>query len=328
MRDYLLNAAVRLRRNYADLPFDAEVNKETAEKVNARALEALEGAEDTYAYFMLNDLPGEKKRVLRQNRLLCEDVTDAVASRVYMWLDQRVCVQTSGSDHLAVAAYSDQGDILSCLSLCQRAEEPLYKDGNIAKDARFGYLTARPCDAGTGMRASMLLHLPMTSLVKQTPNAMKVSAANGMILRGAESGPAGHHAGLYMLENRITLGMEENEIVQKMRDTAQKLMELEDKLRQKAKDQKDEMVYDAAWRSYALARYARKVTRAEALQLWSGITLGMSLGLNLCEDENMEKLWQLSHESQLKLQQTATQQQLHIDVLRARRIRDIVNGGT
>ena len=133
---------------------------------------------------------------------------------------------------------------------------------------------------------------------------------------------------MYLLENRITLGMEENEIVQKMRDTAQKLMELEDKLRQKAKDQKDEMVYDAAWRSYALARYARKVTRTEALQLWSGITLGMSLGLNLCEDENMEKLWQLSHESQLKLQQTATQQQLHIDVLRARRIRDIVNGGT
>lgn len=325
MRDYLLDVAVALRRNYADLPFDADENAETAREVNVRAQETLQRVQDTYAYRTLRDMDDEEKRTLREYRLLCAEADDAVASAAYLRTDRTLCVQTAGMDHLFIAANAQQ-DMMECLRLCSEVAEQLQQDGQMAKSEEYGFLTARPCDAGTGMRASALLHLPMMTLARQIPVAMKISAAAGMILRGENGGAEGRNAGLYVLENRVTLGKTAEEIVREVQLQAKRLVELEEKLRMKARETGDVSPQDASCRAYGIARYARKVTQKEALQLWSGMTLGCALGVLDCSDEQMEKLWKLSRLQQKALLDAAGKQGVSPDVLRARRIRDIVTG--
>ena len=317
MRDYLLDAAVSLRRNYADLPFDALTNEETARRVNERAMVALERSGESYAYLITGSLPAERREELEQSRLLCPDNREAVSGAAYLRMDEKACVETSGEDHLLISAYDEKGDDRLCLKTCLDIAQKMEDTGIMARSEQFGFLTAKPCDAGTGMRASMRLHLPMAALIRQLPAAVKLAGGMGMILRSAGGG-------ICLLENRVTLGMDEIALLEKVEECAQKLCALERSLRWRAKERKDLNVADKAWRSYATARYALRMSRGEALQLWSGMTLGMAVDGMPCTEETLDSLWHIAHIPQGKLTEDT---QLQPDVERARRVRALFGGG-
>ena len=317
MRDYILDAAVTLRRNYADLPFDAITNEETARRVNERAMVALERSGESYAYLLAADLEQERAEELTVRRLLSSDAKGSVGGAAYLRMDERACVETAGEDHLLISAYDDTGDLNGCFRVCCGIAEVLADTGRMARSEQFGFLTACPCDAGTGLRASFMLHLPMTALIRQISAAVKLVAKEGMHLQGLGGG-------FCRLENRVTLGQEESALLQKTADSAQKLCTLERTLRWRARERKDLNVADKAWRAYATARYALRMSKNEALQLWSGMTLGLSALEMPYSQENLDSLWHIAHMPQGKLMQDST---LQPDVERARRVRALFNGG-
>ena len=306
-----------MRRNYADLPFDAAVSAETARRVNERAVVALERSGDGYAYFVTSGLPAERREALIRNRLLSADSGDTVAGAAYLRMDEKACVETSGEDHLIVSAYDGSGNIRKCRETCAAIVSILEDTGRMARSDQFGVLTSKPCDAGTAMRASVCLHLPMTALIKQMPAAVKLAGASGLTLRNLSGG-------FCLLENRITLGMDETALLEKVEECARKLCALERSLRQRALERRDINIADKAWRSYATARYALRMGRNEAVQLWSGLTLGLSVDEMPYTEETLEKLWHIAHMPQGKLTQDSN---LQPDVERARRVRACFGGG-
>ena len=317
MRDYILDSAVCLHRNFLDLPFDASEHEETAHRVNDRVSGALEQCGDSFSYLPIASLQEDKRTALQQRRLLSADAGDASFSVAYLRMDEKLCVEAAGEDHLIIAAY-DEGEALnSCLLRCKDTMRYMEDAGKLAWDERLGYLTARPCDVGTAMRASVLLHLPMTALVKQIPAAMKVAAACGMSLRSVAQG-------FCVLENRITLGQDEETLLSKLAEAAKKLCTLERSLRWRAKERKDIAVADKAWRAYAIGRFALRVGINEALQLWSGLTLGLSSMEMPYREETLDRLWQAILVSQEDLSKESN---LHPDIERARRIRALLNHG-
>ena len=190
MKDYILDASCKLSRNYADLPFDTLTNAETAKRVNERAMVALERSGESFAYLSLTDLPLERRTELEENRLISSDTREAVSGAAYLRMDERLCVETSGEDHLTVSVYNENGDLLLCYGECARVAAALEDTGSMARSAQFGFLTAKPCDAGTGMRAIYRLHLPMIMLVKQFPAAAKLAGSESMTLRILGNGMA------------------------------------------------------------------------------------------------------------------------------------------
>ena len=317
MKDYLLDAAVTLRRNYADLPFDAITNEETARRVHERAMVALERSGENYAYFVAGDLTAEHAEELARRRLLSSDAKEAVGGALYLRVDELAGVETGGEDHLLISAYDDTGDLDACHGVCAGIADALTDTGRMARSEQFGYLTARPCDAGTGMRASLTLHLPMTALIRQIPSAVKLAAKEGMQLRSLAGG-------FCQLENRVTLGQEESDLLQKTADCARKLCTLERTLRWRARERKDLNVADKAWRAYATARYALRMSVNETMQLWSGMTLGLSVLEMPYFQEDLDALWHIAHMPQGKLLQDST---LLPDVERAKRVRALFSGG-
>ena len=327
MKDFLMGGAVCLRRNYADLPFSPDSRADVAQAVNERMLPVLEKEEDTFTYLMVQQMEPEQRRVLIAHGLLDPDSADNALSSAYLRQDDCLCVQTAAADHLRIAAYDEDGSLSDCLALCLPLEQALAVDHPYARSAQYGHLTARPCDAGSGLRASLLLHLPMLTLLKQIPNMTRLCGMAGLLLRSAAPAQEERGDALYLLENRMTLGIEAADIVRRLQSHAERLTALERQLRAKAAERADDFVLDAIYRAYGVARYARRISRAEGMHLWSALTLGQALGTLNMQQAQLEKLYLMCAGTQSALEAAAKQQSAAPDVLRARRIRDLIHGG-
>ena len=321
MKDYGLNASVCLLRNYEDLPFDAARNAETAQRVNERAAVALENCGDSYLYLPYSAMTEGKKNDLERKRLLPMNTADALYGETYLRADGSVCVQTASEDHVAVSAFSESASMEEALHTCRLLEEQFKDTGRMAWSERFGYLTCMPCNAGSGMRASLLLHLPMTALLKHAEQAVKAAALSGVTLI-----PQAPGNGFYLLENRGGQGQAEDAL-QLMSRFARQLCEAETQLREKAREEQHDLICDKVQRAYGICRYAHILRREEALSLWSALTLGASLGMELCEEEVLERMWQLADISDEKLEVQAREAGMSADVFRARRMHILLDGG-
>ncbi|MBQ9197921.1 MAG: hypothetical protein IJ157_11880 [Clostridia bacterium] len=312
-----MDAACVLRRNYADLPFDAMTNQETANRVNERAMVALERSGESYAYLPMDSLPAERRAELEERRLVSLDTREAVCGAAYLRMDERACVETSGEDHLMIGAYNENGDLSHCLGQCAAIEKSLRDTGRMAMSSRYGYLTAKPCDAGTGLRFSVRLHLPMIQIARQLPAAMKTAAESGAFFRLMGNG-------ICMLENRAAMTADIDGVMARLAEGAQKLCSQERMLRWRSKEKRDIVIADKAWRAYAVAQYALRMGRGEIMRLWSDMTLGLSVDSMPYSQAALDQLWHIAHMPQGKLLQDSN---LQPDVERARRVRALFGGG-
>ncbi|MBR1607337.1 MAG: hypothetical protein IJ664_06455 [Clostridia bacterium] len=317
MKDYKLDAAVVLRRNYEDFPFKADSDAEIARRVNDRSVTVLERCQETFTYLLPTALDTERRKELEDKRLLSADAQNAVGGAAYLRDDELMCLETAGTDHLRIAAYDDTGALLPCLNAALSLSAKLEDTGRIAQSPQYGFLTAYPSDAGTGMRASLLLHLPMLTMLKQLSAAMKMASTGGMTLRVLPGG-------MSLLENRITLGRDEKDIIEQLEAIAKSICTLERSLRWRAKERKDLNVADKGWRAYGLCQYALRMNRQEAISLWSDLVLGFSVGDVPYGEETADELWQIAH---LPTEALTRDSALHPDVERARRVRQLMNHG-
>lgn len=317
MKDYKLNAAVVLRRNYEDLPFRAETDEDIARRVNDRSVTALERCQETFTYLLPASLSAERKRELEEKRLLSAGLSGTVGGTAYLRDDELMCLETAGADHLRIAAYDENGMLTPCLDAALSLAAAMEDTGRIARSPQYGFLTACPSDAGTGMRASLLLHLPMLTHLKQMSAAMKMASVSGMTLRVLSGS-------LCLLENRITLGRDEKALIEKLEEIARSVCSLERSLRWRAKERRDLNVADKGWRAYGLCQYALRMDRQEALNMWSGLVLGLSVGEMPYGEDAADELWRIAH---LPTEALTRDSSLHPDVERARRVRALMNHG-
>ena len=324
MKDYLINASVRLLCNYADLPFNTDKNEAAARTVTERVSAALERSGDNYAYLLPDGLHEGIKRDICDKRLIHPDTDAAKFSVLYLRMDGKACIQTAVCDHAAVSVFSETGDLHECLGIARHIRHQLTASGTIARDADYGYLTTHPCDAGTGMRAALLLHLPMLQLTKQFDKMIRLMSASGASLRPASNDLSNMTGSLYLLENRAALGKSVTDMANLLLENAEKALDIEKKCRHAAIDTRDEGIYDAVWRAYGIARYARRLTGTDALGLWSHLTLGVSIGAFELESNILDSLWEVAHDQVEALKASTL---THPDIIRAQFVRSLFNGG-
>lgn len=325
MRDGLLDASLTLRRNYADLPFDAATNENTARRVTERVMNALSAARESYAYMRPEGVSADKQEELRRNRLLCEDTSDCPYSALFLQTGANASVQTALQDHVVVSAWSQQGDLTACYAQGRAIAGRLDESGRVAFSRRYGHLTARLSDAGTGFRGAYLMHLPMLSIVNQLPVVMQAASAAGLLLRPASGDVAQPAGALFLLENRVTLGREEDKLINLLTHHAGQIIAIETQLRRKAAERGDEAVFDRPTRAFGVAQYVRKLSRREALNLWSSITLARSLGTIEATDAQLDKLYIAARGDQAAFDRNASGTQP--DVARAACVRAIFREG-
>ena len=274
-RSVIVSDRVRLARNYHDLPFSTQKSPENALLCIARAREAMDALEQEYTLYQLNAMPQIERMKLVERHLISRDLLkNADSGAALIRSDRRVSVMVNEEDHLRIQAIGDGLSLHDTAQDAFAAEEALEDVCTFSFDPQLGYLTSCPTNTGTGMRASLMMHLPMLTRYKQMGNVNQTIAKLGLTIRGIYGEGSEALGDLYQVSNQVTLGRTEEEIIDAVTAVGKKMIDMEQALRQRAMKEKHAELTDSIWRSYGLLRYARQMDEKEFMQHWSHLRLG------------------------------------------------------
>ena len=279
MSDIAVSSRVRLARNYEDLPFRAKITPEQSEACVQRTLNALRCLPDAYSFLPLRGMEENEKKSLMEAHLITPDLAEhEEQGAVLIRMDQTVSVMMNEEDHLRIQGFGEGENLSQAAERAFAIDDVLQGQLSFAFDPQLGYLTACPTNAGTGLRASMMLHLPMLTFAKQMGKVNQLAAKLGLTLRGVYGEGSEAQGNLYQLSSQVTLGRTEKEMIDAVSATARQMAEMERVFRAKAWDKDSVAFEDRLYRAYGLLANARIMPIKEFMSHWSNLRLGAAMG--------------------------------------------------
>jgi len=284
--DIVMTSRIRLARNLRGRPFPGwaserrrvELLQEVRPVVAGLSI-MKDGFDEEYSH--LNKI---KKQVLVERHLVSrEHAARSTGCAVIIDRRQSLSIMINEEDHLRMQGIRAGLDLRTAHEMINTVDSELEKELPYAYDQRLGFLTACPTNVGTGMRASVMLHLPalvLTEQIKQVMNAVhKIGlAVRGLYGEGTEA--LGH---LFQVSNQHTLGETEAELISRIEGVAEHIVQAETNAREKLKEDSPLMLHDQVGRAYATLRYSYILSSKEALDLLSKLRLGADMDLIQCD---------------------------------------------
>lgn len=320
----VLSSRVRLARNYEDLPFDTEKRPEDAKSCISRTANALTLSEQEKGFQLirLNTLTENQRKALAESRLISRDLLhNPDTAAVLLRQEDAVSVMMNEEDHLRIQAIRPGLDLLSAASACFQVDDALSRQAVFAFDQQLGYLTACPTNTGTGMRASLLMHLPMLTLCKQMGNVGQIVAKVGLTIRGVYGEGNEALGNLYLVSNQVTLGRTEQELISAVTAVGHQLTDMEAVLREKTFSTNRITLEDTIFRAWGVMKNARVMPLKEFFKHWSGVRLGAEMGLLPVPVETMDTLLEQCQDGNLQVQAETSLEGVLLDARRALLIR-------
>ena len=327
MSSTVLSSRVRLARNYEDLPFDTARKPEEAATCIARTANALalSGMDEGFQLIRLNALTETQRKALAESRLISKDLLkEPETAAVLLRQEDALSIMINEEDHLRIQAVRPGLDLLSAASACFRVDDALSRQVVFAFDKQLGYLTACPTNTGTGVRASLLMHLPMLTICKQMGNVGQIVAKVGLTIRGVYGEGAEALGNLYQVSNQVTLGRTEQELISAVTAVGHQLTDMENVLREKTLATSRVTLEDTVFRAWGLMKYARVMPLNEFFKHWSGVRLGADLGLLPVKVATLDAMLEQAQDANLQSLAESPLTGLQLDAKRAECIRTML----
>lgn len=320
--DVVVSCRVRLARNLAEFPFVTRIDPKRAEELAARVRSVLEDAklDGETIWVSMADAPPIFRLLLRERHLVSRDLVPsddgqkaAPGRAVAFGASECLSVMVNEEDHLRIQAMTAGHQIQLALERARELDRFLEARLGFAVDADLGYLTGCPTNVGTGLRASVMLHLPALGLVRsEIEKVFAAAQRTGLAVRG-QYGEGSRAAGdLYQISNQITLGRGEEQLVQDLEALVPRILEFERRLRELLLREQRSALVDRVARSIGLLRTARSMPTETALAHLSNVRLGLHLGL--VREPSHEVLAPLSVQVQRAHVQALAQDPLEADL--------------
>jgi protein arginine kinase len=278
----VLSSRIRLARNISNCSFPSKADTDNREKVLSFIKSAIDKSPvlNRGMFVKCSQLDDLDRNFLLERHLIslefrhCRD-----SSALFIGEQERVSIMINEEDHLRVQALQSGLGIRGAYQIAAKIDEELAKSLEFAFDLGFGYLTSCPTNVGTGMRASILIHLPGLALTREIENVIsEISKLRSMAVRGFYGEGSDVLGSLFQVSNQTTLGLSEDDIMESLEGVTQRIIEREENARNRLfKDAKDQ-IEDKIWRAYGILKFARSLTSEEVLNLLSAIRLGVGKG--------------------------------------------------
>ncbi len=319
MSDVVLSTRIRLARNLRQYPFPARLSAEEKKKVCALIKETLK--DENLIYTDMETLsPVEAVSLAEKHLISAEFASDGIGRSLLLSEEEDVSLMLCEEDHIRIQIIEPGLSLDEAYKKADRIDTIIENVHNYAFNERIGYLTQCPTDLGTGMRASVLLHLPALSKKGAMRNLTATVAKLGLTLRGSYGEDGEVLGDIYQLSNQVTLGISEKAALQNLNSIALQIVTQEKQAR--ALLVKDEDFMDKIFRAYGILKSAYKLTSKELTNLISYVRLGTTEGLF---DIPVEKLSALMIELQPATMNTQSQTPLtrsQRDIKRAEAVRE------
>lgn len=282
----VLSTRIRLARNLEGMTFTVRAR----EADRRRVLEAVDRAWQRSpaakggVRFLLDQLDATDRQLLHERHLVSKELTASAAERggasaSAVYLSGSLGVMVNEEDHLRLQAMQSGFSLGQAYGALDRLDSELGAQLPFAFHPEFGYLTACPTNAGTGLRASVLIHLPGLVLTKEISKVLQGLTQVGLTFRGLYGEGSEVVGNFFQLSNQTTLGKSEEELLDHLGKIVRQVVQYEEQARQVLLRDAPTIIEDKVWRAYGLLRYARSLSFEEAMNLLSGVRLGVGLKL-------------------------------------------------
>lgn len=276
--DFVLSSRVRLARNIEGLPFPNSMTASEVEELVQR-VDAAINPNHTFLLLRMADLPQRERRLLVERHLVSPQLAKCGQGAALVNKDETVSILVGEEDHLRIQCLLSGLQLEQADSLSQSIDAMLGKKLPYAFDSELGYLTACPTNLGSGLRASVMLHLPALSLTGQTEALLSAVNKLGYAVRGIYGEGSAAPGHIYQISNQMTLGTLEEDILSNLCATVSRVMERERSVRESLLRTNRLEIEDIIFRSMGVLHYARKLNTQDAMEHLSNLKLGAGLGL-------------------------------------------------
>jgi protein arginine kinase len=276
-RESVLCSRARLARNLSGVPFRGAISPQEARRFCERVLDSLKGLHPAFA--PLADETSEELPDLVEAMRLPGNLLDPLDPGPWLALeDASRGVLALDGDHLRIWARTPGQSLPEALEMAGSLEALVREVMPLVRDPQFGWITASPMDAGTGLRASLLLHLPALCIAGRTTGFPEAMEAMGHALAGPWGGISEDDAGLFVLTHRRTIGLSEAEILEGLEGVASIFLREEENARRCLLQEWGTELEDAVARSASLLGSAHLLSRRELSARVRWLSVGARLG--------------------------------------------------
>lgn len=315
-----ISTRVRLARNFKDLKFPHIMTNEEANKM----LETIERVvENNTKLLRLKDIDKITLNSLVERHLVSKEFIINTNNRAIILNDNcTLSIMVNEEDHLRIQGFSSGNDINTAYERAKSMEEKIGENIEYAVHDKFGYLTACPTNVGSGIRVSVMLHLPALTKLGYMSKLLEDAATFGIAIRGLYGENTAARGHIYQISNQKTMGMTDEEIISNVEKIVNNII-LQEKKARKILEEDKVNFEDKVMRALGILKYARRIDTKEAEQNISLVRLGIER--NIIKDIDVDKLQKISvniYPNMLKLELKEDMDEEKRDEMRARYIRE------
>ncbi len=282
MNDIVISSRIRLARNVAGFPFLSRCARQDRQVLESRLRDTIlaAGISPKTLYVDLQQASDIERQLLVERHLISKPHAAAEGARgVAVSEDETVSIMVNEEDHLRLQVLRSGLQLEEVWEQINRIDDTLESKLDFAFHPRFGYLTACPTNVGTGIRVSVMLHLPALKLIGEIEKVFRAAKDMHLAVRGLYGEGTEATGDFYQISNQATLGKSEEEIIHEFKHLViPKIIEYEQQARRLLLNERTVQLDDKVHRALGTLRCARLLSSEEVLFLLSHLRLGVHIG--------------------------------------------------
>ena len=280
--DIVMSSRVRLARNLAHYPFVSRANEQEKTEIEKFLKDRIATVPvgKSLEYIDVGHLEEVDRQFLVERQLISREHADAQGARgVAIDGLEQVSLMVNEEDHLRIQCMHSGLDLKGAWEQINTVDEQIEKVVPYAFHPRWGYLTACPTNVGTGIRVSVMLHLPALVMTRQIEKVFRSLHKIQLAVRGLYGEGSQAMGDFYQISNHTTLGKNEEELIEQVGDVVPVLIDYERRAREFLIRESQQNVHDQVSRAFGILRTAQTISAEETMQLLSRVRMGVLLGL-------------------------------------------------
>lgn len=323
--DVVTSTRIRFARNLQGFKFNLKTKAEI-DKLKNKIKENVPSIGYGLKYLELRDMDDITKMSLVEKNLISPEyaLNKNDTGAILINDEENICIMINDDDHLKIQVFSSGFELENTLNYAIELDQKIEEILGYATNKKYGYLTSLPTNCGTGLKASVMVHLPALEKTRNIDKVFYTINNFGVNILGAYGQDDINNQNIYQISNKRTLGITEQEIIENIKVVANKLVEQERKARKfLAKDTID--LEDTIYRSYGILKNCRKISLDEAQNLISNVKMGTDLGiLKELNDSKIQKLSLFTKPASIQKYLGEQYEPLERDIKRAEVIKQIM----
>jgi len=279
--DIAVSSRIRLARNLKGIPFPSRMTTEQRIELNRKVRDAILNSNTPFAkslkYIDMRDVPEAQKYAMVERHIISPEFANKnEPTAIILSGDESISIMIGEEDHVRIQVILAGLQLSEAYDIAERIDSLLHASLQFAFDSKLGFLTECPTNLGTGLRASVMLHLPALENSGEIEALSRSIGKIGFTVRGMYGEGSKSAASLYQVSNQITLGLSENNALDNLKIITTQLI---DKELQSRKELKTLELEDICYRALGTLQSCRILTSNEMMNLLSRVKLGKSMGI-------------------------------------------------